>query len=45
MTLHSPEQAAFDEFVMRFDDDIPIPLAQALADAIGVNFDPLNYDH
>lgn len=45
MTLKSAEQFAFDEFIFRFDEDIPMPLAQALADALGLNFDPRNYDH
>lgn len=45
MTLKSAEQAAFDEFLMRFDDSITLPTAALLAWELGVNFDPRNYDH
>lgn len=45
MTLKSAEQAAFDEFIMRFDDLITLPTAALLAQELGVNFDPQDYDH
>lgn len=45
MTLHSAEQAAFDEFIFRFDTEITVDTARVLAQEIGVTFDPLNYDH
>lgn len=40
MTLKSAEQAAFDEFIMRFDDSITPPTAALLARELDVNFDP-----
>lgn len=43
--MKSPEQFAFDEFIFRFDDSITIPTAERLAREIGVEFDPLDYDH
>lgn len=45
MVNKSVEQIAFDNFVMRFDDDITVNTARRLADELGVNFDPQDFDH
>ena len=39
------EQTAFDEFIFRFDTEITLPTAYRLAQEIGVDFDPEDYDH
>lgn len=43
--MKSAEQFAFDEFIFRFDDSITLDVAAKLAEQIGVNFDPQDYDH
>jgi hypothetical protein len=45
MTLKDTKKAAFDEFIMRFDDDITIDVAARLAEQLGVAYDPTDYDH
>lgn len=39
-------QALFDEMMMMTADDlITLSTAQRLADELGIDFDPLSYDH
>lgn len=38
-------RALFDELMMVGDDLITLPTAQRLADDLGIDFDPLSYDH
>lgn len=38
-------QVMFDNLVMAFDDDITVNTARRLADELGVNFDPQDFDH
>lgn len=42
--LHSPEKAAFDEFVMRFQSDLTVDTAAQVAKELGVDFYPSDYD-
>lgn len=35
----------FENLVMAFDDEIRVSTAQALADDLGIEFDPLDYEH
>ena len=45
MTLKPSAQVMFDNLVMAFDDEIRVSTAQALADDLGLSFDPLDYEH
>jgi hypothetical protein len=45
LKLKDPAQAAFDEFVFRFDTELTVPTARIVAKELGVDFDPENYDH
>lgn len=38
-------QVMFDNLIMAFDDDITVNTARRLADELGVNFDPQDFDH
>lgn len=38
------DQEVFDEFVWRFVGDLTVPTARQVAQEIGVNFDPADYD-
>jgi hypothetical protein len=45
MALKNSAQVVFDNLIFAYDDDITVATATTLAREMGVDFDPVNYDH
>ena len=45
MALHSGIEAAFTNLMFMADDLITVDTATRLAKELGINFDPMDYDH
>ncbi len=44
MTVHPRANTLFSELMFVGDEYITLPTAQRLADELGIDFDPLDYD-